>query len=184
MRTDPFEQAFPSGRCLEPPIPRRVGEIDWTCWRARDPATLVFVVRDGQVLLIRKKRGLGAGKINGPGGRLEPGESIEACAIREAQEELLITPTGLESSGENLFQFVDGYSIHVHVFRASGFSGTPSETDEAVPLWVPLEGIPYDEMWEDDRLWLPLMFERRRFVGRYVFDADQMVDHEIEVVDR
>jgi 8-oxo-dGTP diphosphatase len=171
----------PPSRVLEPPIPRRVGEIDWPRWRARDPATLVFVVRDGHVLLIRKKRGLGAGKINGPGGRLEAGESIEACAVREAEEELRITPTGLEYGGENLFQFVDGYSIHVHVFRASGFSGTPSETDEAVPLWAPIVALPYDEMWEDDRLWLPLLFERRRFVGRYIFEDDLMVDHEIEI---
>ena len=181
MTPDPVLHGPGVGQCLEPPIPRRVGEIDWGSWRARDPATLVFVVRDGQVLLIRKKRGLGAGKINGPGGRLEPGESIEACAVREAQEELLITPTGLEHSGENLFQFVDGYSIHVHVFRASGFSGTPTETAEAAPLWAPIEWVPYDEMWEDDRLWLPLMFARQRFVGRYVFETDRMLDHHVEV---
>ncbi|HVS12971.1 MAG TPA: 8-oxo-dGTP diphosphatase [Thermoanaerobaculia bacterium] len=155
--------------------------IDWSRWRAVDPATLVFVVRDQQVLLIRKKRGLGAGKINGPGGRLEPGESIAECAVRETREELLITPTGLEHAGENLFQFVDGYSIHVHVFRADGFTGTPSETAEAIPIWSTVGALPYDEMWEDDRLWLPHLLARRRFVGRYVFDGDAMVDHQLEL---
>ena len=75
---------------------RRISEIDWQTWKAHDPATLVFVVRGGRILLIRKKRGLGAGKINGPGGRLEPGESPLDCAVREVQEELRTTPTGLE----------------------------------------------------------------------------------------
>ncbi|MBT4161861.1 MAG: NUDIX hydrolase, partial [Gammaproteobacteria bacterium] len=49
----------------------KVAAIDWENWEPEEVATLLFVVRDGRVLLIRKKRGLGAGKINGPGGRLE-----------------------------------------------------------------------------------------------------------------
>ena len=106
-------------------IAKRISEIDWQTWEAQDPATLVFVVTGGRILLIRKKRGLGAGKINGPGGRLEPGESPLDCAIREVQEELRTTPTGLEMCGENLFQFVDGYSTHVYVFRASGCDQEP-----------------------------------------------------------
>jgi 8-oxo-dGTP diphosphatase len=163
-------------------VPRKVSEIDWPAWRARDLATLVFVIRGGEVLLMRKKRGLGAGKINGPGGKLEAGESPEACAIREVQEELRVTPLGLEAVGENAFQFVDGYSIHVFVYRASGLEGTPSETAEGAPLWTPLSAIPYDDMWEDDRLWLPHALAGRRFLGRYLFDGDAMLDHHLELL--
>ncbi len=162
---------------------RSLGDIDWQTWRPTDPATLVFIVRDGQILLIRKKRGLGAGKINGPGGRLEPGESPEACAVREVREELRITPTGLRLGGENRFQFTDGYGIHVFVYAAEGFEGEPSETDEAVPLWAPVESIPYHEMWEDDYLWVPLVLEGRRFSGRFLFEGDAMLDYAVELVD-
>lgn len=35
----------------------------------------MFVVRGGEILLIEKKRGHGAGKVNGPGGKIDPGES-------------------------------------------------------------------------------------------------------------
>lgn len=155
-------------------------QIDWSTWRAVDPATLVFVVRQGHVLLIRKKRGLGAGKINGPGGRMEPGETPLQCAIREVQEELCVTPLDLTWCGENRFQFVDGYSIHVQVFRAEDCAGDPQETDEAIPLWTPLDRIPYDEMWQDDRLWIPKMLDGERFDGRFLFDGDRMVGHRIE----
>ena len=130
--------------------------------------------------MIRKKRGLGAGKINGPGGRRDPGETALACAIREVEEELCVTPTGISPRGELLFQFTDGYSIHVHVFSAEDCDGEPQETDEAIPLWTDLDRIPYDEMWADDRLWLPLMLDGKGFLGRFIFDGDDMLDHQVE----
>jgi 8-oxo-dGTP diphosphatase len=156
-------------------------DIDWQAWTPTEPATLVFVVRDGHVLLIHKKRGLGAGKINAPGGRIEPGETPLEGAVREMREELQVTPLGLQHAGENRFQFVDGYGIHVHVFRAGDCDGEPRETEEAAPLWVPLDSIPFSRMWEDDRLWVPLLLQGRRFSGRFIFDGDRMLDHAIEV---
>lgn len=163
----------------DPGIPRTVNGIDWESWRPVDRGTILFVVREGRILLIRKKRGLGAGKINGPGGRLDDGETPLECAVREVEEELLVTPTEVSEGGELLFQFVDGYSIHVWVFRAAKVDGEPRETEEAVPLWTPLDEIPYDEMWADDRIWLPLFLDRRRFLGRFVFDDDRLLDHEM-----
>ena len=162
--------------------PAKLLDIDWASWQAVDTATLTFVVRQKQILLIRKKRGLGAGKINGPGGRLEGNESILECAIRETQEELCVTPIDPQKFGELQFQFVDGYSIHVHVFRATGCHGTPAETDEAVPIWASLDTVPYDEMWEDDEIWLPHLIAGRSFHGRFIFDSDKMLDHALELI--
>jgi 8-oxo-dGTP diphosphatase len=70
----------------------RFENIDWTSWTPQERATLLFIRRDGLVLLIRKKRGLGAGKINGPGGRIDGEETPLQCAIREVEEELHVTP--------------------------------------------------------------------------------------------
>jgi len=161
--------------------PRALGDVAWEGWQPRDPATLVFALRGDEILMIRKKRGLGAGKINGPGGRLEPGETPLECAVREVREELCVTPRGLDWRGENRFQFTDGYSIHVHVYVATGLDGTPRETEEAVPLWVRRDAIPYHEMWEDDRLWLPHALAGRRFSGRFLFEGDRMLDHALEL---
>lgn len=143
-------------------------------------ATLLFVVRGDHLLLIRKKRGLGAGKINGPGGRIEPGESAADCAVREVQEELGVTPLDPEERGELRFQFVDGLALHVRVFIAYAHAGEPVETDEAIPLWTPVHAIPYDEMWADDVLWLPELLAGRRFALRAIFDGDAMLDHALE----
>ena len=152
-------------------------------WKAVDTATLLFVCKDQSILLIRKKRGLGEGKINGPGGKQNKGESIEACAIREVQEELCVTPTGVKAHGELRFQFIDGYSIHVHVFTASDYTGTPEETDEAVPLWFAIDAIPYEEMWEDDEIWLPEVLNGKNINGKFIFDGDKLLHHKLVVSD-
>lgn len=159
-------------------------EIDWTNWKPDQTATLIFVIKDGQILLIRKKRGLGAGKINGPGGRIDPGETPEACAIREAQEELCITPLHVEYSGELFFQFADGFKLHGYVYRAGDYDGTPTATDEADPIWTPIPNIPYQEMWADDRYWLPFMLDGHTFSGRFLFNGDHLLGYELQCTPR
>jgi 8-oxo-dGTP diphosphatase len=155
-------------------------DVNWSEWEARDPATLVFVIRDGQILLINKKTGLGKGKVNGPGGKVDPGETPEQGAVRECHEELGIRVSGLEYCGQHRFQFVDGYSIHVWVYRTQHFEGVPTESPEADPLWVPIDQIPFDLMWEDDRYWLPMVIRGERFQTRWIFDGDRMLDYHIE----
>ncbi|MGA2604469.1 MAG: 8-oxo-dGTP diphosphatase [Verrucomicrobiia bacterium] len=157
-----------------------VDRIDWSTWKPTEYANLCFVMRDGQILLIHKKRGLGAGKINGPGGRLEKGETAVAAAIRETQEEIGVTPTDLEDVGELFFQFLDGYKLHVAVFAARGCEGELRETDEATPIWTDIDKIPYDDMWEDDAIWLPLLLRRKKFRGFFVFDGDKLLSHRFD----
>lgn len=157
--------------------------IDWTQWKPGVLATLMFIIDEtrGRVLLIRKKRGLGAGKINGPGGKIDPGETSVQCAIRETQEELGVTAIDPVKHGELWFQFVDGLGLHVDVFVATKHEGEPVETDEAIPLWTSLEKLPLEEMWADDRFWLEDMLVRRRhFIGRFTFDDDTMLSSEME----
>jgi 8-oxo-dGTP diphosphatase len=136
-------------------------------------------VEGGRVLLIRKQRGLGAGKINGPGGKLEPGESALDAAVREVQEEIGVTPLALEQRGILHFQFLDGYSLHCVVFVAAGLEGEPIETPEATPMWFALDAIPFEEMWEDDRYWLRQALGGQSFEAWFVFDGEAMLSKEI-----
>jgi 8-oxo-dGTP diphosphatase len=159
---------------------RSLEDVDWEGWSPQVRATLLFVVREGRILLIRKKRGLGAGKINGPGGKLEPGEAPLAGAIREVQEEIGVTPTGVEACGEIRFQFTDGLRLHGHVFVATDCVGEPRESDEAAPFWVDVDRIPYAQMWADDVAWMPWLLAGRRFVGCALFDGDRLLDQRFE----
>lgn len=156
--------------------------MDWKTWIPRERATLCFIENEGALLLIRKKRGLGGGKINGPGGRLEPGETPLDGAIRETREEVCVTPRNLEKRGELHFQFLDGYSLFCTVFIAHGCDGTPRETDEADPFWARLDAIPYDGMWEDDEHWLPLVIAGKNFRGYFEFDGEKLLRHRVDIV--
>ena len=158
---------------------RRVADIDWATWEPTIRATLLFVVCNDRLLLIHKKRGIGAGKINGPGGKIDPGETAMECAIRETREELHITATGVVEAGRLWFDFVDDTKIHCVVFRAEGYDGDPTETDEAIPMWFPVDEIPFERMWQDDELWVPSLLDREPFELRATFDDDTLLDAQL-----
>ncbi|ADN01960.1 8-oxo-dGTP diphosphatase [Spirochaeta thermophila] len=151
-------------------------DVPWESLSFTERAVLCFVFEGERVLLIHKKRGLGKGKINAPGGRIEPGETALEAAVRETQEEVGLIPINPQECARLHFLFTDGYSLHGTVFRAFSYEGTLRETEEAIPLWSPVSSIPYDRMWEDDRLWIPHLLEGRYVEGFFIFDGDTMLD--------
>lgn len=158
--------------------------MDWTTFIPQERAVIAFATRENDVLLIHKKRGLGAGKVNGPGGRIDPGETPAEAAIRETMEEVHITIHELQQHATLHFVFADGYSLTVYVYVTESFSGTATETDEAVPFWCETSEIPYASMWADDALWLPEVLAGRYVDGRFVFEGDSMISSELNVRDR
>ena len=154
-------------------------EVDWENWEPQQRSTLMFIVRGNKVLLIRKKRGLGAGKINGPGGKIDKGETPKKAAVRECKEEVGVHPVSPRQMGELYFQFTDGLTLHCTVFMSGKFRGKVIETDEAEPFWFAQDEIPYDEMWADDRHWLPQMLDGQLFKGYFVFDGDNMLSKDV-----
>ncbi|MFT5211319.1 MAG: 8-oxo-dGTP diphosphatase [Flavobacterium sp.] len=158
-----------------------ISNIDWPKWQAEERATLMFVQKEDQVLLIHKKRGLGAGNINGPGGRIELNESPMQCAVRETEEELCITPLGVAFAGELFFHSEDMPRLHGYVFTASDYTGVPCETDEAIPLWTNVNEIPFDKMWQDDQYWLPQVLLGKTITGWFSFEKETLLDYKVEV---
>jgi 8-oxo-dGTP diphosphatase len=63
---------------------------------------------------------------------------------------------------------------------AHRYEGTEIETAEALPFWCGVDEVPYDRMWEDDRYWVPLLFNRQMFVGFFVVDAEAMQSMELK----
>ena len=153
--------------------------MDWNNWIPRERATLCFVIDGARVLLIRKLRGLGMGKVNAPGGKIEPGESAVECAIRETEEEVGVTPIAPELFAEISFQFVDGYSLQCSVFFARAHEGSAYPTPEADPFWCEIAELPYAEMWQDDALWLPRLLAGEKLSGFFEFDGEVMLSHEL-----
>lgn len=141
------------------------------------PTTLCFVIdTENRILLGRKKRGFGAGKYNGFGGKVEDGESFVQCMIRELQEEsgLIVKADALEPVALLNFQFPHDTSLtHIgYVYLIRDYGGAVIETEEMEPCWIPIDHIPYDSMWSGDRKWVPKILEGKKLEGMIQFGDD------------
>jgi mutator protein MutT len=150
------------------------------------PCTLLFLRRGDEILLAMKKRGLGQGRFNGVGGKIEPGETVEQATIRECQEEIMVTPTEFQQVARlDFLMDSDTKPWHMdgHVFVATKWDGEPTETEEMAPQWFKLSDIPYDQMWEDDTLWLPQVLDGHLIQASFAFDSTEtMTNSLVEVV--
>lgn len=155
-----------------------------TNFRREKIMTLCILHNDEKILLGMKKRGFGQGKWNGFGGKVQDGESIEKAAEREITEEAGITAHNLTKRGIITFEFEDDpVLLKVHVFSASGFDGEPQESDEMKPSWFELSEIPFNEMWPDDRYWMPLLFAGKNFNAYFKFRGhDTILSRAIEEI--
>ena len=98
-------------------------------------AASVAVIRGDEVLLIRRAFPPFQGLWTLPGGRIEPGESIEACAIREVREELDLGVFELQPV--TVMAIGEGTSFQLAVFATSGFEGVILPSDEILDYrWV------------------------------------------------
>lgn len=138
--------------------------------------TLCLLVKDNKVLLAMKKRGFGIGKWNGVGGKVEDGETIEVAAIRETEEEIGVATelSSIKNMGNIEFYFKDKpeWNQHMHVFLVKNWVGEPKESEEMLPKWYTHDEIPFEEMWADDKYWLPAVLAGKKIEGKFYFNNE------------
>ncbi|MFC1721806.1 8-oxo-dGTP diphosphatase [Patescibacteria group bacterium] len=119
-----------------------------------------------KLLLAFKKRGWGAGKWCGTGGKVKSGESIEEATIRETEEEVGIRPVNLKKMAILTFLWPDvpnkEMDMEVHVYFAQKFRGQPQETEEMKPQWFWEKELPFKKMWPSDSYWLPMLLAGKK----------------------
>lgn len=143
-------------------------------------ATLCLLLKDNKILLAMKKRGFGAGRWNGCGGKQEEGESIEDTAKRETKEEIGVSPLQITEVAVLTFYFPEippekKWNQQVHVYLAREWEGVPTETEEMKPKWFEVEDIPYESMWKDDIHWLPLVLKNQYVSASFAFGKEDKI---------
>lgn len=148
--------------------------------------TLCFLIRHSahtEVLLGYKKRGFGLGKLAGIGGKVELDETIVAAACRELHEEIGVTATeaDLQPMGSLTFRFPSqpAWEQVVYVFVVTSWQGTPQESDEMRPAWYAIDAIPFAQMWDDNRYWLPRILAGQALHAEFTFAADNATVQEV-----
>ena len=128
--------------------------------------TLVHLERDGKYLMlhrVKKEHDENHDKWVGIGGKFEPGESPEDCAVREVREETGLTMKSWAYRGIVTFVSDEWGTEYMHLFHSADFEGSVKDCDEGVLEWVDKRAL-YDlPIWEGDKIFLRLLDEDRLF---------------------
>jgi 8-oxo-dGTP diphosphatase len=147
--------------------------------KALRQVSLCLLLREGEVLLALKRRGFGVGKWTGVGGKPEPGEAIEATAVRETEEEIGVTPLDLRRVATLDFFFPhvadEAWDQQVCDYIVHAWRGDPVETEEVAPRWFAHDALPFPAMWSDAPYWLPPLLHGEPVDGQFIFDETQQV---------
>ncbi len=150
--------------------------------------TLCFVRQANQLLLGYKKRGFGKNRWNGFGGKVERGENLLSAAKRELLEEAGIEAKVLDKVGEIDFSFAGSEEkLLVHIFFVQAYKGEIIETEEMRPAWFNIAEIPYDQMWVDDKYWLPLVLDNKKVKANFLLSSptdNKIIKQVINIVDK
>jgi len=148
--------------------------------------TVCYTIDGKKLLLIKRAAGLfGEGNWSGLGGKIEADESKEQACIREVYEESGLRVDNLVYHGALKFTFENtGEPIILYVFSAASFEGRLTESSEGILRWIDFDNIPYAEMWDDTRYWLPLVIEGKNFKGEFHFNQEvtKVLNHKLEII--
>ncbi len=144
--------------------------------------SLFFVFNEKwQILLCMKKRDFWVWKWNWAWWKTQEWETVIKWAIRELEEETWIK---IEDEAKVfshwILHFIYKAKPHwnqdVHVFSIRWFTWNFIETEEMQPKWFNLEEIPYENMWEDDAIWLKHAINWEVFEFEFIFWMNSKIE--------
>lgn len=146
-------------------------------------ATLCYVKQNHATLMIhrnKKQEDIHLGKWNGLGGKLDPGETPEACVIREVREESGLTIHNPRLHGFLTFPaFAHDEDWYAFVYSATEFSGELIDSPEGELAWIPDDRLFELPLWEGDRIFLNWLEQERFFSGQFIYQQGKLIDHSV-----
>lgn len=146
-------------------------------------ATLCYVRHQGKTLMlhrIKKANDMHAGKWNGLGGKLLPGESPEQCVTREVQEESGLTLINPVLRGIITFPaFSNDDDWYCFLFVGHHFTGELIDSPEGVLAWIDDAALLDLPLWPGDRIFIPWLDRDAFFSGRFTYVNGELTDHDV-----
>ena len=145
--------------------------------------TLCYIEQNDSYLMLlrnKKKIDMNKGKWIGVGGKLEIGETIEECLLREVYEETGLTLKNYNYRGKILFISDEWDSEIMHLYTADDFEGSLIECLEGELRWIPKDKIMDLNLWEGDRAFMKMLMEDEPyFEMKLVYQGDKLCEIEI-----
>lgn len=133
------------------------------------------------IILCMKKRWFWEWLYNWAGWKVEPGETIIAWAKRELFEE---TSINVEEKDMNYvwvlhfyFEANQDWNQDVSLFTVYDYSWDFEESEEMKPERFSIKDIPFDKMWEDDKIWLPRVIAWEKVEYDFFFDENWKISN-------
>jgi 8-oxo-dGTP diphosphatase len=146
-------------------------------------ATLCYLRRDGRTLMVhrvKKANDMHAGKWNGLGGKLEPGETPEECALREIYEEAGLVVQNPQLKGFLTFPAFDDFEDwYVFVYVVTNFMGELIDSPEGDLRWVKNTDLTSLNLWEGDAIFLSWLDHKGIFSAKFIYENARLVSHEV-----
>ena len=129
---------------------------------------------------VKKENDYHRGKWNGLGGKFEPGESPEECAVREIKEESGLNVKSIKMKGFITFPIFDGIEDwHVFVFVIDDYNGELIDSNEGNLGWIPNEELININLWEGDKYFIPWLFEDNFFSAKFIYEDGKYLSHTV-----
>jgi 8-oxo-dGTP diphosphatase len=148
-------------------------------------ATLCYVMdkKNNKTLMIyrnKKKNDYHEGKWNGLGGKFEPGESPEECAIREIKEEAGLIVKNPHLHGFITFPMFDKVEDwYVFIFTADEFEGKLIDSNEGKLEWISNEMLTSLNLWDGDKIFIEWLFQDKFFSAKFNYEKGEFKDYEV-----
>ncbi len=143
-------------------------------------ATLCYI-RDGEKTLMlhrnKKVNDMHEGKWNGLGGKVEEGESPEACAMREVLEESGLQVSRPQLKGFITFPDFDGENDwYVFVYRFDEFIGKLIDSPEGHLQWISKAELKDIPLWEGDRIFMDWLDQPGIFSAVFKYESGELLN--------
>jgi 8-oxo-dGTP diphosphatase len=143
-------------------------------------ATLCYIKDNGKTLMLfrnKKENDYHEGKWNGIGGKFEPSETPEECAIREIKEETGLIAEALTLKGLITFPLFDGVDDwYVFLFVITKFSGELIDSPEGELSWIDDDKLLELNLWDGDRIFIPWLKEDKFFSAKFNYKGKRFKD--------
>ncbi len=139
---------------------------------------ICHVIKNGTLLLIKAEEGINKGKWNAPSGELASGERSDKAAMRHAFQQTGLYVNKVMHHG-TIRLFLNGkveYDYKLQIYSSKVFSGDLKPNIKGEARWFGTNELPFYEMWADDKYWVNLVLEGKKF------DADFFLDETNENV--
>jgi len=129
---------------------------------------------------IKKENDMPHGKWNGLGGKLEPGETPEECAIREIHEESGLHVSDLVFKGLITFPgFANDEDWYTYIFTADHVHGDLIDSPEGVLQWIDNDKLLDLNLWPGDKIFIPWLQHPGFFSAKFIYKNKTLVDNHV-----